>query len=378
MTRESTATLHHEALNTLAARLRADLPAIVTATVAEVHAEQPELAARIGAAEVRRGIAHTHERFVRILEGAAAEDDASNVTFGATAAAVGVSVEALMAGYRIGAQIGWRHLLDHADALALPGSVALAVASQSMAYMDELAAESLEGFAREADAVHGARARARQALLAALIDGRADEARTLAAAAGWPLPARLRVAVLLAPEAERVDARAVLLGGADGAALAVVDAGDEDALAATPHAAGPEVAPEEAPVSLAGARRLADLARTGVLPADAPLRWDDHLADLVVHADAAAGRALAARRLHALADPSPARERLLRETLAAWLDHPGRPREIARVLHLHHQTVRYRLARLRERLGDDLDDPRARFELRLALRADEWARPTPS
>jgi DNA-binding PucR family transcriptional regulator len=65
------------------------------------------------------------------------------------------------------------------------------------------------------------------------------------------------------------------------------------------------------------------------------------------------------------------RARLLRETLAAWLEHPGRPREIARVLHLHHQTVRYRIARLRERFGDALDDPDARFELALALR---WAR----
>ena len=42
----------------------------------------------------------------------------------------------------------------------------------------------------------------------------------------------------------------------------------------------------------------------------------------------------------------------------------------ARALHLHHQTVRYRLARLRERFGDDaLDDPQARFELALALRS---------
>jgi DNA-binding PucR family transcriptional regulator len=31
--------------------------------------------------------------------------------------------------------------------------------------------------------------------------------------------------------------------------------------------------------------------------------------------------------------------------------------------------VRYRLARLRELLGDELDDPEARLELELALRA---------
>ena len=36
---------------------------------------------------------------------------------------------------------------------------------------------------------------------------------------------------------------------------------------------------------------------------------------------------------------------------------------------MHPQTVRYRLARLRERFGDALDDPDARFELALALRS---------
>ena len=42
---------------------------------------------------------------------------------------------------------------------------------------------------------------------------------------------------------------------------------------------------------------------------------------------------------------------------------------MARALDLHAQTVRYRLARLRELLGDQLDDPDARLELELALRA---------
>jgi DNA-binding PucR family transcriptional regulator len=42
---------------------------------------------------------------------------------------------------------------------------------------------------------------------------------------------------------------------------------------------------------------------------------------------------------------------------------------MAAELHLHPQTVRYRVARMRELLGDALDDPDARFELELALRA---------
>jgi DNA-binding PucR family transcriptional regulator len=37
-------------------------------------------------------------------------------------------------------------------------------------------------------------------------------------------------------------------------------------------------------------------------------------------------------------------------------------------VHVHPQTARYRLRRLRELLGE-IDDPGARFELALALRA---------
>ena len=36
---------------------------------------------------------------------------------------------------------------------------------------------------------------------------------------------------------------------------------------------------------------------------------------------------------------------------------------------MHPQTVRYRLGRLRELFGDALEDPDARFELELVLRA---------
>ena len=43
--------------------------------------------------------------------------------------------------------------------------------------------------------------------------------------------------------------------------------------------------------------------------------------------------------------------------------------EIAAALHVHPQTVRYRLGRLRECFGSALDDPEDRFELALVLRA---------
>jgi len=68
--------------------------------------------------------------------------------------------------------------------------------------------------------------------------------------------------------------------------------------------------------------------------------------------------------------PAGARLRLS-ETLRAWLDHQGRIPPIAEALHVHPQTVRYRLGRLRELFGAALEDPQARFELELALRGAE-------
>jgi hypothetical protein len=57
------------------------------------------------------------------------------------------------------------------------------------------------------------------------------------------------------------------------------------------------------------------------------------------------------------------------ETVAAWLDHPGDPREAARRLHVHPNTLRHRLTRLSDVVDLDLHDPETRLALRLQLRA---------
>ena len=54
----------------------------------------------------------------------------------------------------------------------------------------------------------------------------------------------------------------------------------------------------------------------------------------------------------------------MRETALAYVRHGGNAVAMAAELHVHPQTARYRIARLRELLGDQLDDPDARFELR--------------
>ncbi|MFC7657772.1 helix-turn-helix domain-containing protein [Pseudonocardia benzenivorans] len=53
----------------------------------------------------------------------------------------------------------------------------------------------------------------------------------------------------------------------------------------------------------------------------------------------------------------------------------GDRQAIAAELHVHPQTVRYRLAKLHELFGDDLDDPEVRARMVLALSFGEARTP---
>ena len=56
------------------------------------------------------------------------------------------------------------------------------------------------------------------------------------------------------------------------------------------------------------------------------------------------------------------------DTALAYVQQQGNAAGMARALHIHPQTARYRINGLRKLLGDQLDDPGARFELEAALR----------
>ena len=89
---------------------------------------------------------------------------------------------------------------------------------------------------------------------------------------------------------------------------------------------------------------------------------------LILASSSARLERLAARHLGALDDETEASRARLLDTLSAWLGNLGGIAPTADQLDVHPQTVRYRIARLRELLGEQLDDPDARFELQLALR----------
>jgi sugar diacid utilization regulator len=56
-------------------------------------------------------------------------------------------------------------------------------------------------------------------------------------------------------------------------------------------------------------------------------------------------------------------------TLAAWLDHPGDPQSAAKRVHVHPNTLRYRMQKLPEFVDLDLTKPVTRLAARIELRA---------
>jgi DNA-binding PucR family transcriptional regulator len=119
--------------------------------------------------------------------------------------------------------------------------------------------------------------------------------------------------------------------------------------------------------------RLAELTAELVGADPGPVFADDHLADLAMRGKTGALAVLSARRLAPLARLHGSQRENLLTTLHSWLRHWGSRAEVSAELFVHPQTVSYRLKRLRELLGDDLDDPDARFELLLVLAARSTA-----
>jgi hypothetical protein len=292
----------------------------------------------------------------------------------------GRSLDALQLAYRIGARVAWRRFAAAARDAGVDGPTQALLAEAIFAYIDELSAESVEGYALEQAVDAGERQREHSALVRAVVRETAEDVDRLAGLVRWVLPRSLAVLVCRHRNPERL---AALVGeGALGGRIdehVVLLVPDPDAPGRRARVArafgdrtaaiGPTVALEHARASYDRALRCASLQETGAIPADGLADADEHLAALVVHADPDALADLAARRLAALDALTPMQRARMQSTLAAWLAHHGSVTEAAAELVVHPQTVRYRVARLRELLGEELDDPDARFELTLALRA---------
>ncbi len=294
------------------------------------------------------------------------------------------SLDALLAAYRLGARVSWRRVSAIAIEARVDRRTLALLAEAVFAYIDELSALSADGYAEAQSAAAGESERMRRRIAALLLDPDTDEAavRAAAAEAGWDPPeriaalawagggsrlrSRLPAGTLVAEPGDDGRTGIALLADPDAPGL---DARLERAASRTPVVLGPTMSLMSAPRSAERARVALRLIEAGVITAKGFTIADDHLGALVAHGDERILAELAARRLAPLADETPASRARLSETLRSWLDHQGEVARVAAELHVHPQTVRYRLARLRDRFGDLLEDPDARFELALALRS---------
>jgi hypothetical protein len=298
------------------------------------------------------------------------------VGLGAAEAREDRSPEALLAALRLASRLLLRTAFE---ALAAVRPVApdelLDLSDAVTAFIDELAAASTDGFALQVQELAGETDRRRRLLAGLLLRGGAPEpaVRSAAAGIGWHRLDAL-VPVLLPLDRAR-DAR-FRHGGE-----AVVVEREQDAvmlLREAPRAGRPQLAEYlRGPGVVVGptlpwqrvpeAVRLAELTAQLVPPGSGPVFAADHLVTLALHGESSALSVLSQRRLGAFAGlPEGTRDRLL-ETLHSWLLHWGSRADVAAELYVHPQTVSYRLKRLRELLGDDVDDATARFELLVAL-----------
>lgn len=200
---------------------------------------------------------------------------------------------------------------------------------------------------------------------------------SLAASSGWPLPSKVAAVAFdggarclpLPPEALADWTRAqpcALLPDPDGPGRA---AAIDHALRGCRAAIGPAVPLGQAAASLRWARRALDLAARGLLADDQPIRCDRQLSALVLLGDEELARALCAVRLAPLQRLRPGQRDRIADTMLSWLLLGEKAAEVARHMHVHPQTVRYRLRQAYQLFGDQLGDPDSRFELQLALRA---------
>src|SRR6266542_3023749 len=309
----------------VAERIQARLDTVAAEMIKEVQAQIPEYARPLDptyARTVRRAVEEVLRHLVGLLEHPDRTEEGWRELFHAIGAGEmheGRSLDSVHAALRVCTRVGWRWLVDFA------------------------AAET-------------ARWRLPRRLAAVAIDGCSAEPTPPVLAPDILVSVDRAEPCLLVPD-PRPRTRSLAT-----------------ALAGLRAAVGPAVATADAVKSLRWARDALALAGRGILPGDELIWCEDHLATLAVFRDQHLLTLLAARRLAPLDGLRASQRDLLTGTLLAWLQLDKNATEVAAQLHVHPQTVRYRLRQLDRLFGPALRDPRTRFELEIALRADRARR----
>ena len=373
----------------LAALIRPELPSLYREIVAAIREAVPEYGLQMGEAydrALRLGVRQSLNTFTDRV--ATPRKRAVNLAevhrrLGRFEAQEGRSLDALQSAYRIGGRIAWRRAMTVGERNHLASHVMNAFADALFAYIDELSQLAREGYLQaEADSAERLKS-LRRRLLRTLVAEPPVPRHTIediAAQARWQLPEEVTPAALV--PAERLAALTALpddvLADTSGAHPYLLIPGPFDderreqldvALGPAGVAVGLTVPLHRSADSLRWARQALDMVESGAIRAPSPVRVEDHLLTLWLLTDPALVEQMAGRQLEPLAAVTTGRRERLVETLRVWLTTRGTAGRIAEQLHVHPQTVRYRMRTLGQHFGSQLSEPDRRFALEATLRA---------
>jgi hypothetical protein len=298
----------------------------------------------------------------------------------------GRSIETIQAAMRTGARVAWHRLCLKTGRGTLSIETLGAIGEAIFLYIDELSAACADGYMRAGAEMADEMKRRRGRLLDLLVGDLPATEEAVAArarAADWTLPRTVAAMALedggkeLLSPMPALPAEVLADMMRKDPCLLVPDPGGSGRIAAIERglrgwtgALGPVVPLSQAASSLRWARQALILVRRGVIPPGRGLvHCDEHLSTLLLFADEKLAQVCAAARLAPLLKLRPEQQETLADTLLSWLQSAGNARLAARELHVHPQTVRYRLRNLQEMFGEALVQPAARFDLEIALHA---------
>ncbi|MFG2792856.1 PucR family transcriptional regulator [Streptomyces sp. NPDC048419] len=299
----------------------------------------------------------------------------------------GRSLDALQSALRVGGLHAWRLMGRTADELGLDTATVAALGELAFRTVHEVAEAAAAGYAEaQARNAHELERRRRRLLDLLLDDGPVspETVQDLAHGARWRVPAQVAVVALVSSADGHFENQLPTMPGAlmdmEARPPRVLVPDPEGSgrfggrafvlgIGGRPAAIGPTVPLAEAARSLHWATRALGLMGRGILPRQGAVRCADHLSTLLLHSDEPLLAHVAARALAPLSAASEGQRARLAETLLAWLLSGSNVPDVATRLHVHPQTVRYRLRQLEKLFGDCLHDPEARLDLILALRS---------
>ena len=394
----------------LIASMRSHVPSLSDEIITALRQELPEYARPMDGPyghALRTGVHQALSSFVDLLADPAAPRDKRDEVFrslGRYEAYEGRSLDTLQAAFRIGSRLAWRRVSKIGRNGNLSSSVMSQLADGVIGYVHELATLSVEGYHEARSQSGDARDEWRRRLLALLAEIPPVPRRAiadLAELADWVVPDEVTP---VAVEAERpagqgspppVSGQGQRTAGPkrasgsqrqpDNDVLADLDSSQPwllipgaltgsrremlgSVLAGRRAAVGLTVPVGSAGDSLRWARQALGLAESGIIDDGPVTLCEQQLVTLLLLSDDALADQVIGRQLARLAALTPRQRERLLETLTVLLEAGGTAVEAADRLHVHPQTVRYRLKQLEQAVGDQLTDPDARFKLELALR----------